>query len=50
MPGSATVTLNDKQWVVDVAVSASELSAGLGGLASIPAGTGMLFDLQAPQV
>ncbi|GAI80644.1 unnamed protein product, partial [marine sediment metagenome] len=50
MPGSATVTINDKQWAVDIAISESELAAGLGGLSSIPAGTGMLFDLQAPQV
>jgi len=49
MPGSATVTINDKQWAVDIAISESELATGLGGLSSIPANTGMLFDLGSPQ-
>lgn len=49
MPGSATVTINDKQWAVDVAASPSELAAGLGGVASIAANTGMLFDLGSEQ-
>jgi len=49
MPGSAVVTINEKEWEVDVAASADELSAGLGGVVSIPANTGMLFDLGGPQ-
>jgi len=50
MPGTAVITIGENQWAVDVAASASELAAGLGGIESIPAGTGMLFDLGFPQV
>jgi uncharacterized membrane protein (UPF0127 family) len=49
MPGTATVTIDEKQWAVDVAASPSELTAGLGGVASIAANTGMLFDLGSEQ-
>ena len=49
MPGSATVTIGEKQWTVDVAASPDELQAGLGGVESIPANTGMLFDLGSEQ-
>jgi len=49
MPGSATVAIGEKQWQVDVAISASELTSGLGGVESIPPQTGMLFDLGTPQ-
>jgi len=49
MPGTARVTINEKEWAVDVALSPSELAAGLGGIASIPAGTGMLFELGTEQ-
>jgi len=45
MPGQAIVTINNKQWVVDIAVTPLELSQGLGGLTEIPPGTGMLFDM-----
>lgn len=45
MSGQAIVKINDKQWLVSVATTYSELAAGLSGLTSIPAGTGMLFDL-----
>lgn len=45
MPGTATVTINNTQWQVSVATTPSELTQGLGGLPSIPASTGMLFDL-----
>jgi len=41
----ATVTIHDMQWQVSVATTLSELTQGLGGLPSIPANTGMLFDL-----
>ena len=50
MPGRATVTIRDKQWTVDVATTPSELSQGLKGEPSIPANTGMLFDLGAEQI
>jgi len=49
MPGSAAVTIGEKQWMVDVAASPNELTAGLGGVASIAANTGMLFDLGSEQ-
>jgi uncharacterized membrane protein (UPF0127 family) len=49
MPGSATVTIRDKSWSVQIAASPEELTAGLGGLSSIPANTGMLFDLGSEQ-
>jgi len=41
----ATVNIHDKQWQVSVATTLEELTQGLGGLPSIPANTGMLFDL-----
>lgn len=41
----ATVTIHDTQWQVSIATTPSELTQGLGGLPSIPASTGMLFDL-----
>lgn len=49
MPGQATVTINDKQWNVGVANTYIEVATGLSGLASIPTGTGMLFDLAGDQ-
>lgn len=45
MPGQATVTIKGKQWSVSVASTSTELIQGLSGVASIPANTGMLFDL-----
>lgn len=48
MPGQATVTIRDKQWTCQVASTPTEIAEGLSGVASIPAGTGMLFDLGAP--
>lgn len=50
MPGTAVVVIKDKQWSVNVATTPSELTTGLSGVASIPAGTGMLFDLGAEQI
>ena len=50
MAGQAIVTINDKQWAVDIAVTPWELSQGLGGLSELPSGTGMLFDLGYEQV
>jgi len=49
MPGISVITIGEDQWAVDVAISQAELEQGLGGLASIPAGAGMLFDLTTPQ-
>lgn len=45
MPGQTTVTIDGKQWTVSVATTIAELAAGLSGVASMPAGTGILFDL-----
>ncbi len=50
MAGQAIVTINDRQWAVDIAVTPWELSQGLGGLSELPSGTGMLFDLEYEQV
>ncbi|MBN1189465.1 MAG: DUF192 domain-containing protein [Dehalococcoidales bacterium] len=50
MAGQAVVTINDRQWAVDVAAMPWELSQGLGGLMDLPAGTGMLFDLGYEQI
>jgi len=47
MPGQAIVTIRDKEWNVAIASTLSELASGLSGLASIPNGNGMLFDLGA---
>lgn len=44
---SATVKIGTKQWEVSVASTPAELLAGLSGVTSIPATTGMLFDLGA---
>ncbi len=49
MAGQATVSIRDKIWNVDVATTPWELEQGLGGLAELPAGTGMLFDLGIEQ-
>jgi uncharacterized membrane protein (UPF0127 family) len=45
MAGQVIVTLRDKQWTCTVANTFTELTQGLSGVPSIPAGTGMLFDL-----
>jgi len=49
MTGQAVVTINGKQWAVSVATTTAELVSGLSGVASIPAGTGILFDMGADQ-
>lgn len=41
---TGTITIGSNQWEVWVATTPSELSQGLGGFASIPVSTGMLFD------
>lgn len=50
MSGQATVTIRDKTWTVGLALTPNELTRGLGGLASIPADTGLLFDLGAERI
>ena len=50
MAGQALVTIKDKQWAVDIAITPWELSQGLGGLPEITPDTGMLFDLGFEQV
>ena len=49
MPGQAIITINHKQWIVSVATTPLELVTGLGGVSSIPPGTGMLFDMGQEQ-
>jgi uncharacterized membrane protein (UPF0127 family) len=50
MPGQAKVTIENKEWSMDVATLPWELSQGLGGLAEIPQATGMFFDLGYEQI
>lgn len=50
MAGKVMVTIGDKEWLADLAVSSWELTLGLGGLSELPPGTGMLFDLGAMQI
>lgn len=39
------ITVGSNQWTVSIARTTAELIAGLSGIASIPANTGILFDL-----
>ena len=50
MPGQAIVSIRDKQWQAYLATTYAELTTGLGGQPSIPAGTGMIFDTGWQQV
>jgi uncharacterized membrane protein (UPF0127 family) len=45
MAAQATVTIRDKKWSVAIANTPEDLAQGLGGVAGIAPGTGMLFDL-----
>ena len=47
MPGQATVIIGDSGWTATVATTQTELQAGLSGVESIPANTGVLFDMGA---
>jgi len=49
MAGQAVIQIRDKTWNVALATTYEELVAGLGGLASLPPGYGMLFDLGSDQ-
>jgi len=49
MPGQAIVTINDRQWTVEVASTQTELMTGLAGRTSLTPGTGMLFILPSTQ-
>lgn len=42
---SETITVGSNQWTITIARTTAELIAGLSGIASIPANTGILFDL-----
>ena len=46
MPGQSIITIQDKQWQVTLATTYVELTTGLSGVASLAAGTGMLFVLE----
>ena len=50
MAGQAVVTINDRQWAVDIAVMPWELAQGLGGIVQLSSGIGMLFDLEYEQI
>jgi uncharacterized membrane protein (UPF0127 family) len=50
MSGQATITVKNKTLNVSLAIESWELTQGLGGLPAIPPGSGMLFDLGAPQI
>jgi len=50
MSGQALIMIKDKQWAVDIAAAPWELSQGLGGLAELPPGAGMLFDVGFEQI
>jgi uncharacterized membrane protein (UPF0127 family) len=50
MSGQAIVTIRDKQWTCSVASTYEELTTGLSGVPSMPAGTGMLFILPQQQI
>ena len=47
MPGTGIVAIGVSEWSVNVATTDIELTTGLGGLESIPVGSGMLFILPA---
>lgn len=47
--GQAVVTINGNQWQVSLATTYAELVTGLSGVVSVPAGSGMLFDLGTDQ-
>lgn len=49
MAGQAVIEIGGRQWAVSLAIAPEELVLGLGGLASIPPGTGMLFDMGKEQ-
>lgn len=49
MTGQATVTIGSSSWACSIASLPNELVTGLSNIASIPAGTGMLFDMSTDQ-
>ncbi|GAI78728.1 unnamed protein product, partial [marine sediment metagenome] len=50
MSGQAVISINENEWAVSLATTYTELTTGLSGVESIPAGTGMLFILPARQL
>lgn len=49
MTGQASIAIDGYSWAVSVASTPTELTAGLSGVASIPVGSGMLFDMGRDQ-
>ena len=49
MSGQAAISINEHQWSASIASSYAELTTGLSGVTSLPAGTGMLFVLPSKQ-
>ena len=49
MPEQASVIVGNKEWVVSIASTLSEITTGLSGLPGMAAGTGVLFDLGVDQ-
>ncbi|GAI71219.1 unnamed protein product [marine sediment metagenome] len=49
MSGQAVISINENEWAVSLATTYAELTTGLSGVASLAAGTGMLFILPAKQ-
>lgn len=49
MSGQAVVMTDDKTWICDYASTWEELSSGLSNVESIPAYTGILFDMGSDQ-
>ena len=49
MPGQLKITVGDKEWLASLANTYWEQAQGLGGIAEISPGTGMLFDLGPEQ-
>jgi uncharacterized membrane protein (UPF0127 family) len=50
MTGLATVTVDGSSWTCQVASTPAELEQGLSGVASMPDGEGMLFDLGSERI
>ncbi|WP_411814423.1 ArdC-like ssDNA-binding domain-containing protein [Dehalococcoides mccartyi] len=49
MAGQAYLQINEKEWLVSLAIASWELEQGLGGLLELDSGNGMLFDLGVEQ-
>lgn len=47
---TGTLTIGSTSWAVNIATSSTELAQGLSGTSSLPANTGMLFDLGSERI